>query len=423
MTQLASARRGEITDEMKAVSKSEDIDPEKLREKIAAGKIVIPANVRHTWIEPIAIGEGTKTKVNSNIGTSNYNVDIQKEKEKLQVSIKHGADTVMDLSTGGDLDVIRQTLLKECSIPFGTVPIYQAIVDHKSVREISPDVMLNAIEKQAKQGVDFLTVHCGVTLDVIPLVKKRVAGVVSRGGAFLISWMLANEKENPLFTEFDALLDIAKEYDVTLSLGDGLRPGGIADNTDNAQVHELKVLGDLTKRAWARDVQVIIEGPGHIPLHMVEKNIRLQKEICHGAPFYVLGPLVTDIAPGYDHITAAIGGAVAGMAGADFLCYVTPAEHLMLPEVEHVAEGVIAFKIAAHAADVAKGLPHSDEWDLEMTKARAALDWERQIALSIDPEKARNMREGSGIDTKECTMCGRYCAIKLFRDGLLEDCK
>lgn len=417
MSLLESARKGEITDEMRYAAERERIDPEKVRRQIARGRLVIPSNPKHIRLRPIAIGEGVSTKINSNVGTSPYDVDLEKERRKMEISLRYGADAIMDLSTGGDLDQIRHSLIKDCPVPFGTVPIYQAIVNHTSVYDVTPDVMLNAIERHARQGVDFVTVHAGVTKDAIPLLGKRVAGVVSRGGAFLISWMLAHDEDNPLYTEFDALLDIAREYDLTLSLGDGLRPGAIADNTDEAQIHELRKLGDLTERAWRSGVQVMIEGPGHIPLHRVGENVRLEKEICHGAPFYVLGPLVTDVASGYDHISAAIGAAVAGMAGADFLCYVTPAEHLRLPDVDDVAEGVIALKIAAHAADIAKGIPGSDVWDLEISKARAMLDWSRQIDLSVNPEKARRYRESSGIRGKECTMCGPYCAIKLFREG------
>lgn len=414
MTQMEAARRGEITEEMKSVAADEGVEPEAVRRAVAAGRLVIPANVHHTWLRPVGIGEGVRTKINSNIGTSVYDVDIGKEMEKLRVSRVHGADALMDLSTGGDLDAIRRQLLREWDMAFGTVPIYQVMADAKDVWGATPERMLGAIEDHARQGVDFVTVHAGVTMGAIPLVRKRTLAVVSRGGAFLLSWMMAHDTENPLLTEFDSILEIAREHDVTLSLGDGLRPGGIVDNTDEAQIHELRVLGRLTRRAREAGVQVMVEGPGHIPIHRVAENVRLQKDICDGAPFYVLGPLVTDIGPGYDHITAAIGAAVAGAAGADFLCYVTPAEHLKLPEPEDVREGVIALKIAAHAADLAKGIPTAIERDRAMTEARRDLDWDRQIELAIDPKKARRYREGSHITTEECTMCGPYCAIKMF---------
>jgi len=414
MTQLDAARRGEITDEMAFAAEAEGVEAEYIRRSVAEGRMVIPANVRHTWLKPVAIGPGIRTKINANIGTSVYDVDIEKELEKLRVSRKHGADALMDLSTAGDLDEIRRTLLKEWDLSFGTVPIYQAMADAEGIHDVTGETMLKAVEDHARQGVDFVTVHSGVTRDVTPLVRKREIAVVSRGGAFLLSWMMAHDEENPLYTGFDSLLDIAREYDVTISLGDGLRPGGIPDNTDEAQLHELRTLGELTLRAREAGVQVMVEGPGHIPIHRVEENVRLQKEICHGAPFYVLGPLVTDISPGYDHITGSIGAAIAGAAGADFLCYVTPAEHLKLPEVEDVAEGVIALKIAAHAADLAKGVPGAYEMDLEMTRARCRLDWETQMSLAIDPDKARRYRAESKIDSEECTMCGPFCSIKMF---------
>jgi phosphomethylpyrimidine synthase len=399
---------------MSAVAGSEGVDAETIRKAVADGSMVIPANVRHTWLKPVGIGPGIRTKINANIGTSVYDVDIEKELAKLRVSRKHGADALMDLSTAGDLNDIRTTLLKEWDLAFGTVPIYQAMADAQDVHGVTGEKMIKAVEDHARQGVDFVTIHSGVTRDVTPLVKNRELAVVSRGGAFLLSWMMAHDEENPLYTDFDNILDIAREHDVTLSLGDGLRPGGIPDNTDEAQLHELRTLGALTLRARKAGVQVMIEGPGHIPLHRVEENVRLQKEVCHGAPFYVLGPLVTDISPGYDHITAAIGAAVAGAAGADFLCYVTPAEHLKLPEVDDVAEGVIALKIAAHAADLAKGVPGAYDMDLKMTKARRKLDWEAQMSLAVDPEKARRYRAESKITTEECTMCGPFCAIKMF---------
>ncbi|MCI0496720.1 MAG: phosphomethylpyrimidine synthase ThiC [Thermoplasmata archaeon] len=417
MTQMDAALRGEVTEEMAAVAADEGMAPGSLRRLIASGRAVIPANVHHDGLRPVGIGEGLRTKINSNIGTSVYDTDMGKELEKLRLSRKLGADALMDLSTAGDLGAIRARLLGEWDLAFGTVPIYQAMAEAGDIADVTAERMLRAIEDHARDGVDFVTVHSGVTLDAIPLVRKRILGAVSRGGAFLLSWMMAHGEQNPLNAEFDAILEMAREHDVTLSLGDGLRPGGIPDNTDEAQLHELRVLGGLTRRARAAGVQVIIEGPGHIPLHRVVENVRLEKEACDGAPFYVLGPLVTDIAMGHDHITAAIGAAVAGAAGADFLCYVTPAEHLRLPEPEDVAEGVIALKIAAHAADIAKGVPGAYERDLAMTKARRDLDWEAQMALALDPDKARRYREESHIKTEECTMCGPYCAIKMFRGG------
>ena len=322
----------------------------------------------------------------------------------------------MDLSTGGNLDEIRTALLARCPAPFGTVPIYQVMTEANSLDDVKADDLLDMVHHHAQQGVDFVTVHCGVTKGALPLLKKRVTGVVSRGGAFLTAWMRRYQKENPLYEHYDRLLDIAKEYDVTLSLGDGLRPGCLADATDQAQLHELKVLGELTKRAWAKGVQVIVEGPGHLPLNAIQKNVRLQQKHCAGAPFYVLGPLVTDVASGYDHIAGAIGGALAATLGAAFLCYVTPAEHLKLPEVEDVIDGVVASRIAAHAADIARGLPGAADWDLKMSQARRALDWDTQIKLSINPAKARRYRDLSQAKEDQCTMCGRFCAMKVYDD-------
>jgi phosphomethylpyrimidine synthase len=338
------------------------------------------------------------------------------------------ADAVMDLSTGGDIQGVRKAILEASKLPVGTVPIYQAAVETASalggIIHLTPDMLFSAVEKQAKEGVDFMTIHCGITLESLGRLRSqgRTTDIVSRGGAFLVSWMLYHQKENPFYEDFDRLLSIAREYDITLSLGDGLRPGSLADATDRAQIQELVVLGELTQRAWGADVQVMIEGPGHVPLDQVEANVIIQKQLCNGAPFYVLGPLVTDIAAGYDHISCAIGGAVAGMAGADFICYVTPSEHLRLPSVEDVREGVIASRIAAHAADIAKGNKKAREWDLEMSRARKALDWNKQISLSIDPLKARAYRESSKPASDEvCTMCGDLCAIKIVRDYFKSD--
>lgn len=416
------AKEGVITPEMEACAKAEGVSPDYIREGIAQGTIVLCKNKKSKLTKPCAIGKGLKTKVNVNIGTSKDRVNIEEELKKLEIAIRYGADAVMDLSTGGDLDEIRKIIRENCPVPLGTVPIYQAALEaveihKKSMVQMTVSEIFKVIEKQAEQGVDFMTVHCGITREGLERLKnkERVLGVVSRGGSFIIEWMVYNNKENPLYEYFDELLEIARAYDITLSLGDGLRPGCLADATDAPQIHELIILGELTLRAWDKGVQVMIEGPGHVPINQVEANVLLQKRLCHGAPFYVLGPLPTDIAPGYDHLVSAIGGAIAGSAGADFLCYVTPAEHLRLPTLEDVKEGLIAGKIAAHIADLAKGVKGAWEWDLEMAKARAELDWERQIELSIDPEKARRYRMEGGISrSKACTMCGEYCAIKVF---------
>jgi len=375
MTQLEYARNNEVSEEMKLVSKKENINVLELMKKISDGKVVIPASTLHSNLNPIGIGENLKIKVNANIGSSPDKADLDYELEKLRICIENKADTVMDLSTGGDIDIIRREIIKRSSIPVGTVPIYQAACNVEDIVDLDERDFINGIIKHVEDGVDFITIHAGLLKNSIPLIKKRLMGAVSRGGALTLKWMNHHERENPLFEYFDEILDIAKSYDVTLSLGDGLRPGCIKDATDEAQLSELKVLGDLTLRAWEQDVQVMIEGPGHVPLNQIEKNIKLEKEICHGAPFYVLGPLVTDIAPGYDHITSAIGGCLAAFYGADFLCYVTPAEHLGLPDVEEVKEGIISSRIAAHAADIAKGLKGAVDWDNKMSEARSNLDW------------------------------------------------
>ena len=416
------AKEGVITPEMEACAKAEGVSPDYIRKGIAQGTIVLCKNKKSNLAKPCAIGKGLKTKVNVNIGTSKDRVNIEEELKKLEIAIRYGADAVMDLSTGGDLDEIRKVIRENCPVPLGTVPIYQAALEaveihKKSMVQMTVSEIFKVIEKQAEQGVDFMTVHCGITREGLERLKnkERVLGVVSRGGSFIIEWMVYNNKENPLYEYFDELLEIARAYDITLSLGDGLRPGCLADATDAPQIHELIILGELTLRAWDKGVQVMIEGPGHVPINQIEANVLLQKRLCHGAPFYVLGPLPTDIAPGYDHLVSAIGGAIAGSAGADFLCYVTPAEHLRLPTLEDVKEGLIAGKIAAHIADLAKGIKGAWEWDLEMAKARAELDWEKQVELSIDPEKARRYRMEGGISrSKACTMCGEYCAIKVF---------
>ncbi len=412
MTLSRKAKEGKVSKEIRNAAVKEGIEAEKLRKKIAEGRVVIPLNRKRTPIAPIAIGEGLKTKINVNLGTSPSKIDLEEEKAKLAVSLKYGTDTLMDLSIGGELNKIREKLLALSPVPLGTVPVYQAMAEAENELEIGIGEMLEAIKVQARQGVDFMTVHAGVKKEFIPLLEKRVTGVVSRGGSFLVRWMKHNKKENPLYENFDEVLKIAKKFDVTLSLGDGLRPGSIADATDKAQLAELRALGELTKRAWEEDVQAIIEGPGHVPIHQIKKNVLLQKKYCHNAPFYVLGPLVTDIAPGYDHITSAIGGAVAAMHGADFLCYVTPAEHLKLPDVEDVKEGVISSRIAAHAADLAKGIFSSHERDRELSSARKAFDWKKQFMLSLDPEKARKYRKDSKVHEEFCSMCGKFCSMK-----------
>lgn len=425
MTQLEYAKKGIITDEMKKVSEDEGVSITNLLEEIAKGTIVIPKNINHRNIVPKGIGKGLSTKVNANIGTSDAYPDIEKELVKLDAAIKAGADAVMDLSTGGDINLSRKRILEKSTVPVGTVPIYQAAVESMAKRgsivAMTVDDLFRVIEEQAQDGVDFITVHCGLTLGSLERLKKqrRIMDIVSRGGSFITAWMIHNQKQNPLYEYYDRLLEIAKKYDVTLSLGDGMRPGCLADATDRPQIEELIILGELAKTAYEAGVQVMIEGPGHVPLNQIETNMILQKRLCNNAPFYVLGPLVTDIAPGYDHITSAIGGAIAAASGADFLCYVTPAEHLGLPTVEDVKEGVIASKIAAHAADIVKGVRGAFERDLEMAKARKALDWDRQIELSIDPEKAKRYRkEKNPSENTTCTMCGKFCAMKIVSEHL-----
>ncbi|MGQ9920623.1 MAG: phosphomethylpyrimidine synthase ThiC [Desulfobacca sp.] len=416
MTQREAALTGTITPAMISAAHKEGVTPAFIRDGLARGTIALPANIGHGHLDPIAIGAGVRVKINANIGTSPHDINLDKEKAKLAAALRAGAHTVMDLSTGGDLNAIRTALLALCPVPFGTVPIYQVMAEAQSLADVRADDIIEAVRLHAQQGVDFVTVHCGVTRQALKLLQKRVTGVVSRGGSFLVAWMRRFQQENPLYTHFDELLQIARTYDVTLSLGDGLRPGCLADAGDKAQFHELKILGELTKRAWSAGVQVIIEGPGHVPFHQIKENIRLQQKYCHGAPFYVLGPLVTDVAAGYDHIAGAIGGTLAASLGAAFLCYVTPAEHLKLPEVQDVIDGVIASRIAAHAADIARGLPGAADWDLQMSQARRALDWDTQIALAMNPEKVRLYREMSQAKEDQCTMCGRFCAMKVFDD-------
>ena len=413
MTQLEKARNNELTKEMRIVSDKENIDIEKLMKLISNGNVVIPCSILHKSIDPIGIGKDLKIKVNANIGSSPDKAEIAHELEKLQVCIDVKADTVMDLSTGGDIDEIRRAIIENSHLPVGTVPVYQAACKVEDVVELNERDFIEGIKKHILDGVDFITIHAGLTRRSIPFIKQRLMGSVSRGGALTLKWMMHHEKENPLYENFDEILVLAKKYDVTLSLGDGLRPGCLKDATDKAQISELEVLGELTKKAWEQDVQVMIEGPGHIPLHEIKQNVDLEKRICHGAPFYVLGPLVTDIAPGYDHITSAIGGCVAAFYGADFLCYVTPSEHLGLPNVDEVKEGVIASRIAAHAADIAKGYPGAIEWDNRMSKARASLDWKKMLKLSIDPDFAKKIRDRcTDADEEVCSMCGRFCSVK-----------
>jgi len=419
MTQILEARKGNATPEMKAVARAEGVPLDHVVEGIAEGTIVITRNARHTSITPLGVGKGLRTKINANIGTSKERMSIEGEIEKLKAAVAAGADAVMDLSTGGPIVGIRKEILKQSTVSIGTVPIYQAAVETvaqgKPIVEMDPELLFRVIEEQAEEGVDFVTVHCGVTQSSLERLRRqgRIMDVVSRGGAFHIEWIIYNDKENPLFTQYDRLIEIAKKYDVTLSLGDGMRPGCLADATDRAQIEELITLGELRDRAHEAGVQVMIEGPGHVPINQVETNMKIQKALCKGAPFYVLGPLVTDVAPGYDHITSAIGGAIAGAAGADFLCYVTPSEHLRLPDLEDVREGVIASRIAAHAADIAKGVKGAMDWDKEMARRRKALDWKGQIELSINPERARTLRESSmPRESDVCTMCGEFCSMK-----------
>lgn len=422
MTQLIEAKKGNITPEMEYVAEKEGMDVELLRKYVASGKVVIPKNNTFDTI-PTGIGKGLHTKINANIGSSTEMEDINIELEKVDVLVKYGADAVMDLSTGPKLHEIRKAIREKTKIPLGTVPIYQAGVEAtnngKAVVEMEEDAIFKVITKQAKEGVDFITVHCGITKDSIQTVKdsERLMGIVSRGGALTAAWIMHNEKENPLHKDFDYLLEICKEYDVTLSLGDGLRPGCIHDATDIAQIRELTTLGRLVKRSKDAGVQVMVEGPGHVPITQVKANMQIQKTICDDAPFYVLGPLVTDRAPGYDHITAAIGGSIAGASGADFLCYVTPAEHLCIPNIEHVKQGVIASKIAAEVSDIAKEIPSTMKKEREMAIARDNFDWEKQFELAIDGETAREYYESTAASQEDmCSMCGEFCAIKMVKD-------
>jgi phosphomethylpyrimidine synthase len=425
------AKNGNISPEMEFVAKYENLDVEFIRRGIEKGRIVIPKSNRRKLNKPIGIGKGLLVKINANVGSSKTICNINNEVEKAKIAVKYGADTVMDLSSGvteKDIQNIRKAILQETSVPLGTVPIYQtavrAIEKKGAIIHMDEDDMFNVVEDQAKEGVDFFTIHVGVTKEIVNNLvdHPRVMGIVSRGGTFLASWILKNDMENPFNQRFDYLLEMAKEYDFTLSLGDGMRPGGIYDSTDYAQIQELIEISKLVKKAWKEDVQVIVEGPGHIPAHQVEENIKIQKSLCDEAPFYVLGPLVTDIAPGYDEIVSAIGGTIAGLAGADYLCYVTPSEHLGLPNKEEVKRGVIASKIAAHAVNIARYGRRASDWDYKMDIARKNLDWKEMINQSIDPELAKiiHYRNGNPIDEETCSMCGELCAIKLLKDALRE---
>jgi len=421
MTQLEDAKNNTVTPLMKIIARQEDKTPELIVKLVKEGRVVILRNQKHDIKKPCAVGYGLRTKINANIGTSTDRSQIRDELSKIKVAVKYGADTIMDLSVGGNLNKIRKLILDYSPIPVGTVPVYEIAVNAQRMRgnllKFSIDDILDTLESQAREGVDFFTIHAGVTKRSLGVLKKnkRLLDVVSRGGAILASWITSNRKENPFYEYFDRILDIAYAYDITISLGDGLRPGSILDATDKAQLSELKILGELANRAKKRNVQVMIEGPGHVPLNQIERNILLEKTICHNAPFYVLGPLVTDIAAGYDHISSAIGATLAASKGADFLCYVTPSEHLRHPSVDDVKEGVIAYRIAAHAADIAKGIKSAIDRDRKMSEARKRRDWKKQIALSVDPEKAKRYRLSSKPQLLDaCTMCGKYCSIKLM---------
>ena len=421
MTQKSEAVKGNITPEMEDVSKNENIDVDKLVKLIANGKVVIPKNINSN-VKACGIGEGLTTKINANIGSSSKIDDLDLEINKAKLAVEYDADAIMDLSTGSDLKLFRKKIMEAIDVIIGTVPIYEAgvvtLAKGNEIIDMDPDDIFKAIENQAREGVDFMTLHCGITKDLVSKLEKqkRMMGIVSRGGTFMASWIKHNGEENPLYENYDYLLELSYEYDITLSLGDGLRPGCLADASDIPQIQELVNLGGLVKRAQDANVQVMVEGPGHMPLNQIKANMEIQKTICHGAPFYVLGPLVTDLAPGYDHITSAIGGAIAATSGANFLCYVTPAEHLSLPSLEDVKEGVIASKIAAEAADVAKGLPQVWEREREMAKARKEFDWEKQFDLAFDKSKPRTYRDKCELDDDEmCAMCGEYCAVKIAK--------
>ncbi|KAA9397956.1 phosphomethylpyrimidine synthase ThiC [Haloarcula sp. CBA1130] len=423
MTQLAAARNGTITDEMERIAERESVDPEFVRQQVGDGQAVIPANVGHDSLDPMIIGREFATKVNANIGNSEETSDIEGELEKLHTAVHYGADTVMDLSTGSNLDEIRSANVEHSPVPIGTVPIYEAVKRAGDASEITHELLLDVIEKQAKQGVDYMTIHAGVRMEHLPLTDGRKTGIVSRGGSILAQWMEENGMENPLYTKFEAICEIFREYDVTFSLGDGLRPGCLADAGDDAQFAELDTLGELTRTAQDHDVQVMVEGPGHVPMDQVAEQVERQQAVCDGAPFYVLGPLVTDVAPGYDHITSAIGATEAGRAGAAMLCYVTPKEHLGLPEKSDVRDGLAAYRIAAHAADVANGREGARDWDDALSEARYAFDWREQFDLALDPDRAREYHDQTlpGDNYKEarfCSMCGaEFCSMRIDQDA------
>ncbi|MEM2913911.1 MAG: phosphomethylpyrimidine synthase ThiC [Candidatus Bathyarchaeia archaeon] len=424
-TIIRTAKNGQITEEMRMVAKDEKVPVQRIRRRIAKGTVIVLRNIRHRSGRPIGIGKGLRVKVNTNIGTSPDLCDLDLEVKKAKIAVRYGTDTLMDLSTGGDLDESRRTILNSINVPLGTVPIYQAAIEAArkkgAIVHMTEDDIFNAIERHAKDGVDFMTLHCGVTQHIVKRLAKhpRLMGIVSRGGTFLAAWMLHNQKENPLYSNYDYLLEMTLKYDFALSLGDGLRPGCIFDSTDWYQTQELLTLGELVERARAKDVQTMVEGPGHLPLNDIQANIRLEKLVCKEAPFYVLGPIVTEVAPGYDHIVAAIGGAMAGLYGADFLCYLTPSEHLGLPSLNDVKEGVIATRIAAHAVDIAKQGIKMSAADLAMAKARASLDWKKQFEYALDPEKAKKIHGKVKLKNQEgCSMCSEYCAIKTLRNML-----
>jgi len=428
-TQLAAARQGVITPAMQRVAEREELDPELIRQEIAAGRFIIPANIHHVagQLDPTGIGLVATVKINANMGNSAVTSDVKEELKKLHMAVHYGSDTVMDLSTGGDIPGIRQAIIDASPVPLGTVPIYEALTRVRRVEDLTPQLLLQVIREQAEQGVDYMTIHAGILLEFLPMVKHRITGVVSRGGSILAQWMVAHRAQNPLYEYFDEISDILREHDVSYSLGDSLRPGCLADASDEAQLSELKTLGELTQRAWAKDVQVMIEGPGHVPMDQLEMNVKLQQRYCHGAPFYTLGPLVTDVAPGYDHITSAIGAAMVGWYGSSLLCYVTPKEHLGLPNDEDVRNGVIAYKIAAHAADVARGRRGARQRDDALSHARFTFDWNRQFELSLDPETAKRMHDetlpdGFYKDAKFCSMCGpKFCSMRISQTAKLTD--
>lgn len=415
-TQMDAARQGILTEQMKVVAAKEQIAPEKLMQLLAQGQVIIPCNRLHTALQPNGIGASLRTKINVNLGVSRDCQDLDMEYQKVKAAVEMGAEAIMDLSSSGDTRAFRRRLTAECPAMIGTVPIYDAVVYyHKPLRQITAQEWLDIVRMHAEDGVDFMTIHCGMNRETAARFKrnKRLMNIVSRGGSIMFAWMEMTGEENPFYAHYDEILEIFRAYDITMSLGDACRPGCLADATDSVQISELVTLGELTKRAWDKDVQVMVEGPGHMPMHQITANMEIQKTLCHGAPFYVLGPLVTDIAPGYDHITSAIGGAIAAASGASFLCYVTPAEHLRLPTAADVKEGIVAARIAAHAADLAKGIPGAADWDYQMSTARKNLDWEKMFSLSLDPDKARRYRAEAQPEKEDtCSMCGNFCAVK-----------